>query len=197
MSLPLFTCIMIHWNMDVNGRSNSPTVNIILYLLWIQEDKNAVHGLDKDVFFHSISFHRSWTRLHRYHSSSPFVVSIIHHIQVRFDRISRVYYINSRWKGPIIYSLLFCDENPSELYSFFEEPFEERITFIVYMCALEKEEPFINYNHTHFVKTSGHPYLYPFNVLRSLGIEYIQTTHYLLLDCDILISGNVPTSSSL
>ena len=65
------------------------------------------------------------------------------------------------------------------------------------MYALEKEELFINYDHTHFMKTSGHPYLYPFNVLRSLGIEYIQTTHYLLLDCHILISGNDTTSSSL
>ena len=136
-----------------------------------------------------LHMNRFGTRIHRYHCCCSFIVGLKHFIEISFDRISRVYYINKRWKGPIIYSVLFCDRNTSDLYRFLDQPFEERITFIVYMCALKEGEPYINYNNTHVLKTSGHPYLYPFNVLRSLGIEYIQTTHYLLLDCDIFISG--------
>ena len=136
-----------------------------------------------------LHMNRFGTRIHRYHCCCSFIVGSNQFIEIRFDRISRVYYINERWKGPIIYSVLFCDRNTSNLYRFLDQPFEERVTFIVYMCALKEGEPYINFNNTHVLKTSGHPYLYPFNVLRSLGIEYIQTTHYLLLYCDIFISS--------
>ena len=132
---------------------------------------------------------RFGTRVYRYHCSCSPIVMVILLMECSFDRISRVYYINKRWKGPIIYSILFCDRESSDLYRFLEQRFDERVTFIVYMCALKEGEPYIIFNNTHILKTSGHPYLYPFNILRSLGIEYIQTTHYLLLDCDIFISG--------
>lgn len=190
MFLPLFSHIILLWIMDVSGILSTLIVNIILYLLWIQEDESVEHGIGKDVLIIEIlHMNRFGTRIHRYHCCCSFIVGLKHFIEISFDRISRVYYINKRWKGPIIYSVLFCDRNTSDLYRFLDQPFEERITFIVYMCALEEGEPYINYNNTHVLKTSGHPYLYPFNVLRSLGIEYIQTTHYLLLDCDIFISG--------
>lgn len=33
------------------------------------------------------------------------------------------------------------------------------------------------------------PFFYPFNILRNLAIETIDTTHYLLLDVDVFMSG--------
>ena len=50
MFLPLFNRIILLYIMDVSGILSTLIVNIILYLSLIQEEENAEHGIEEDVF---------------------------------------------------------------------------------------------------------------------------------------------------
>lgn len=61
------------------------------------------------------------------------------------------------------------------------------IDYSVYVIR-NTTRPFIRWNG----RIKEYPYsIYPFNILRDIGIDSIKTTHYLLLDIDVLPSASL------
>ena len=67
----------------------------------------------------------------------------------------------------------------------------EGIDYTVYVIKSTRSAPFIRWKGT----VKKYPFsIYPVNTLRDLGIESIKTSHYLLLDIDVLPSINLYNS---
>lgn len=66
------------------------------------------------------------------------------------------------------------------------------ITFIFYILSddsLSIQQPtFVKSDNSSRNVIRKNPF-YPINLLRDIAIEFIQTTHYIFIDCDILISS--------
>lgn len=112
---------------------------------------------------------------------------ITHSLNTRLDRVDRFPYLLSRWKGPIS-TVLFIKENEVEkLAEFVVKQERSGIDYSVYVIK-NTARPFIRWNG----RIKEYPYsIYPFNILRDIGIDSIRTTHYLLLDIDVLPSASL------
>ncbi|OAO13755.1 glycosyltransferase-like protein LARGE2-like protein [Blastocystis sp. ATCC 50177/Nand II] len=95
--------------------------------------------------------------------------------------------IASRWSGPILFVLHVKEEEEATLQSTLRSPdyttlCQPRITLLVYLSSA-----------TAFFHSN-----YPINILRNLGIRHCRTTHFLLLDTDMLVSKDAyPTLMKL
>lgn len=106
----------------------------------------------------------------------------------RYTRIDRFPYLLKRWKGPI--SSVFCiDEIELRLLAEFIMTIDrQNILFNIYIRRLSPIVPYLWWNTTKKEYPEG---IYPLNVLRDIGIDSIETTHFLLLDIDVMPSSNL------
>lgn len=66
--------------------------------------------------------------------------------------------------------------------------FNNSITFSLYIVHAMSVKPFFyNKRRLKYIKTG----IYPYNVLRNIGIDSISTTHFLLADIDVIPSINL------
>ena len=82
-------------------------------------------------------------------------------------------------------------------------PIVSRNIIIVVMDKYSYQDAYINYIKSHYLPArltfilylvqKNHSYYghFPMNYLRSLGISNVMTTHYIVLDMDLHLSGNV------
>ena len=113
------------------------------------------------------------------------------------NRLNRLPYHIQRFKGPKIFIIYAHEEELPSIQQHVSSFTDSSITFIFYVLpnslSQSTAETLVNYT---FVK-SIHPSeihknrspFYPINLLRDIAIESVQTTHYVFLDCDILISS--------
>ena len=102
--------------------------------------------------------------------------------------MDRFPYLLKRWKGPIS-SVMYLDEKELvKACSFLHKHYKSSITFSLYIVHNRGKHPFFyGRNKREFLKKG----LYPYNVMRNIGIDSISTTHYLLTDIDVLPSANL------
>ena len=102
--------------------------------------------------------------------------------------MDRFPYLLARWRGPIS-TVMFVNE--TEVEKAFEFIFRHRkypITFTLYIVHNMGVNPYFFEGTERVYFDKG---LYPYNVLRNIGIESISTTHYLLVDIDVFPSTNL------
>lgn len=113
--------------------------------------------------------------------SRPFTRSI--------DRLDRFPYILERWKGPVSVGL-FVPE--AQLYILAKRLFalapRRNVVFTIYVLKtiVRGHVPF--YNDRDDKRIYAGRGMYPVNLLRDLAIESISTTHYMIIDADVLLS---------
>ena len=106
----------------------------------------------------------------------------------RLNRVDRFPFLLARWRGPIS-SVMFVSE--AEVEKACEFLFQHRnrpIIFTLYIVHNMGVNPFFYQGTRRVYFKQG---LYPYNVLRNIGIESITTTHYLLVDIDVFPSANL------
>ena len=104
-----------------------------------------------------------------------------------YDRINRYPYLLKRWKGPIVSVFIIQEIEFRALMEFILQQ-TRSILFNIYIIPTYTITPFIYQGKHKYYMPNG---IYPFNVLRDIGIESITTTHYLLLDIDVFPSRNL------
>ena len=115
-------------------------------------------------------------------------------------RLNRLPYHIRRFQGPKIFIIYALEEELSQIHSTISTITDSSVTFIFYIpsssSSLSQPPTFVKSENTssHIVRKKP---FYPINLLRDLAIEYIQTTHYLFLDCDILISSNCSMNNQI
>ena len=92
-----------------------------------------------------------------------------------------------RWKGPIVSVFIIQEIEFRALMEFILQQ-TRSILFNIYIIPTYTITPFIYQGKHKYYMPNG---IYPFNVLRDIGIESITTTHYLLLDIDVFPSRNL------
>lgn len=130
----------------------------------------------------------------RCYACNPDIVVSHFSFNCRLNRIDRLPFILPRWRGKISIAI-YLEE--SELH-ILEENLSELAyrRNIVYTFYIRKEQPsvlpsFLTFQNTTLLYPNG---LYPMNILRDLSIEAITTSHYVLLDIDILMSSTLESS---
>ena len=126
--------------------------------------------------------------LHRRDAREPAVVDAQCELDRRLNRVDRFPYLLARWRGPIS-TVMFVNE--TEVEKAFEFIFRHRkypITFTLYIVHNMGVNPYFFAGTKRVYFDKG---LYPYNVLRNIGIESISTTHYLLVDIDVFPSTNL------
>ena len=126
--------------------------------------------------------------LHRRDPCEPAVVDAQCELDRRLNRVDRFPYLLARWHGPIS-TVMFVSE--TEVEKAFEFIFRHRkypITFTLYIVHNMGVNPYFFAGTKRVYFDKG---LYPYNVLRNIGIESISTTHYLLVDIDVFPSTNL------
>ena len=105
------------------------------------------------------------------------------------DRLDRFPYILERWKGPISVGLYVLE---AQLYILAKRLFtlapRRNVVFIIYVLKtiVRGHVPF--YNDRDNKRIYAGRGMYPVNLLRDLTIESISTTHYMIIDADVLLS---------
>lgn len=128
------------------------------------------------------------SRYHRqtylYHNSIDFT-AVMH---TSYDRINRIDYLLNRWPGKICVSLFIIDNNFIRMKNVLKKYGDiSRLILIFYIPISNSSSYYLN-NGTVIKKERT---TYPLNFLRDLSIESISTTHYVLLDADILTSSTL------
>ena len=112
---------------------------------------------------------------------------ITHSLITRLDRVDRFPYLLRRWRGPLS-TVLFIKENEvGKRAEFVVKQERSGIDYSVYVIK-DSIRPFIRWNG--MIKEYLYS-IYPFNTLRDIGIDSVRTTHYLLLDIDVLPSASL------
>ena len=137
------------------------------------------------VDFSSSSIHGFWRE--KYLNTTRYDVSVI--IPLSLNRIDRLSYLLTRWKGEIVIGL-YTSADDIETAARIVHKFSSisRLKFILYVRDnLPSIQPF-------YRGTNGKKHfesIFPINFLRDLCIESISTTHYLYLDGDVFVSDNL------
>ena len=141
---------------------------------------------------HFSFFILTYKDIHFLSSSSSLLYSL--------NRLNRLPHHINRFKGPkifIIYAFEFELQSIQQQISTFTD---SSITFIFYVLPYQKTTlrstttsssyTFVSSTNPLKILTKRVPF-YPINFLRDIAIEAVQTTHYVFLDCDILISSKM------
>lgn len=132
--------------------------------------------------------HQSFTGVTLVNQLSSFLVLPL---TSSLDRVDRFPYLLKRWNGPISTVFFIHENETANLAHFIMTQTREGIDYTVYVIKSTRSAPFIRWKGT----VKKYPFsIYPVNTLRDLGIESIKTSHYLLLDIDVLPSINLYNS---
>ena len=116
---------------------------------------------------------------------------LINTMIIRLDRLDRLPYIYQRWKGPIVFTLFVNIDNITDINQCIHEYGKRRNTlfnFYIYQSNVKDDNYFINYINNTIFKVNFENSLFPINLLRSIGIHSIKTTHFTVMDIDLLPS---------
>lgn len=107
----------------------------------------------------------------------------------RLDRLNRIPFILERWEGMISLCLFIVESDMPMVDKRLKPYLNDRIIYVFYV--VKEYEP--HKCKAYYVKSRKERELFnvpvfPLNLVRDLAIESIQTTHYLLIDIDFLIS---------
>lgn len=108
------------------------------------------------------------------------------------DRIDRLPFLFDRWDGPLVLTLFADVQNITEIELFVNKYGDRVNTTIIFYLTDNSVVNGNNYittmNNGTIERIAFDQPLFPINLLRSLGIHSIQTTHYSVIDIDLLPS---------
>ena len=112
-------------------------------------------------------------------------------ITSRLDRLDRLPYLYKRWNGPLVLSFFVNIDNITNVNSCINDYGKRPNTvliFYIYQSNLKDDNYFINIINNTIYKVNFENPLFPINLLRSIGIHSIKTTHFTVMDIDLLPS---------
>lgn len=113
----------------------------------------------------------------------------------RLDRANRLPYLLTRWKGPLALTLFADIANFTEVQSFINSINSRmNITLVLYLTNFNLKNGsnyILSFNNNTITRVYFHQPIFPINLLRSLAIHSIQTTHYTVIDIDLLLSNTL------
>lgn len=115
----------------------------------------------------------------------------------RLDRLDRLPYLLERWKGPLCLSVAVETTELQQVDEMVQSyKYRDHLTLIFYIRKpfdpeVKDDNYFINFLNSTIIYQVEDKAIFPINLLRSLGINGIHTTHFMVTDIDLLPSSTL------